>query len=86
MGDDDIGSNQAGGRTTDLGASTSRGTSRDAQKTGDGQTTRRGESPISPEEAAEADVPREGRPEDLRPGSGGVVDQGGVPGSPSYDR
>jgi hypothetical protein len=84
MPDDDIGAEGAGGRETDLGASASRGRARSAQGgLGDGQATRRGESPVSEEDAARADVPREGTPEDLRPGSGGVVDGGGVPGSPS---
>ncbi len=94
MPDDDIGANSAGGRGTDLGASTSRGAARDVHATGDGTATRRGEPLVSEEEAREADVPREGTPEDLRIGSGagpgldedagaGQPDQSGTPGSTS---
>jgi hypothetical protein len=92
--DDDIGASSGHGRGTDLGASTSRGVARDVQTTGDGTATRKGESPVSPEEAREADVPREGIPDDLKIGSGaapgldedagaGQPDQSGVPGSTS---
>ncbi len=94
MPDDDIGSDSAKGLGTDLGASTSRGAARDVQTVGDGTATRTGESPVSPEEAREADVPREGVPDDLKIGSGaapgldedagaGQPDQSGVPGSTS---
>ncbi len=92
MPDDDIGANSAKGRGTDMGASTSRGVARDVQATGDGTTTRTGNSPVSEEDARTADVPREGIPEDLRLGGdrdvdedagAGQPDQSGVPGSTS---
>jgi len=91
--DGDIGT-ETDGRGTDLGASTRGGAARDVQGIGDGTATRKGEPAFSPEEAREADVPREGVPEDLRPGGDRAVgkdedegaghpDQSGVPGSTS---
>jgi hypothetical protein len=63
----DIGADRAGGRAGDVGAGTSGGAS-DVQTSGAGQELRTGKTPFSAEEAAQADIPREGTPEDLKLG------------------
>lgn len=90
--DTDIGSNRTDGRDTDIGGSTSGGDAQDLQVTGDGQTVRTGRNPISKEEAENADVPREGIPEDVKFGKrrtvgldedagAGMPDTSGIPDS-----
>lgn len=64
--DTDIGGNPVGGRNTDIGGSKSGGDAQDLQVTGDGQTVRTGRNPFSKEDAEQADVPREGTPEDVK--------------------
>ena len=89
--DGDIGAN-TDGYDTDIGGSTSGGDADDAHAIGSGQVVRTGESPFSKEEAEQADVPREGTPEDLKLGKrrtvglseetgAGMADTSGIPGS-----
>ena len=82
----------AGGTNTDIGASKQHGDAQDLRAVGDGQTVRTGRHPISKEDAENADVPREGTPEDLKLGKrrtvgmdedagAGMRDMSGVPDS-----
>jgi hypothetical protein len=64
----DIGADGAGGRAGDVGGSTSGGRASDVQTSGAGQEVRTGRTPFGAEEAAEADIPREGTPDDLKLG------------------
>lgn len=88
----DIGGDVAGGHDTRIGGSKTGGDAQDLRVTGDGQTTRTRRHPISREEAEQADVPREGIPEDLKLGKRRTVgldenegasqpDVSGIPGS-----
>ena len=95
MGDDDIGADGAGGFSEDTGgASTSGGRATQAGASGRGHETRADGPAFTPQEAAEADVPRSGTPDDLRPGgdkpgldpdAGAGGSTGGVPGGPGGD-
>jgi hypothetical protein len=95
MGDDDIGADGAGGRDEDAGgASTSGDRATRAGVTGRGHETRADGPAYTPAEAAEADVPRSGTPDDLKlggdkpgldPDAGAGGSTGGVPGGPGGD-
>lgn len=90
--DTDVGGDVAGGTNTDIGPSKQHGDAQDLRPVGDGQTVRTGHHPISKEDAENADVPREGTPEDLKFGKrrtvgmdedadAGMRDMSGVPDS-----
>jgi hypothetical protein len=90
--DTDIGGDVAGGTDTDIGPSKQHGDAQDLRAVGDGQTVRTGRHPISKEDAENADVPREGIPEDLKFGKrrtvgldedagAGMRDMSGIPDS-----
>ena len=90
--DTDVGGDLAGGTNTDIGPSKQHGDAHDLRPMGDGQTVRTGRHPISKEEAENADVPREGTPDDLKFGKrrtvgmdedagAGMRDMSGVPDS-----
>ena len=95
MGDDDIGADGAGGFSEDTGgASTSGGRATQAHASGRGQETRGDGPAFSAEEAAEADVPQSGTPDDLKlggdkpgldPDAGAGGSTGGVSGGPGAD-
>jgi hypothetical protein len=90
--DADIGARSAGGHDPDIGASTSGGDADDAHVIGSGQATPTGDVQVSKEEAENADIPREGTPDDLKLGKrrtvgldedtgAGMADMSGIPGS-----
>jgi hypothetical protein len=65
----DAGSETSHGEAPDIGGSTSGGDRRDANPIGDGQATRKGENPISHEEAQGVDAGAHGTPDDLAYGT-----------------
>jgi hypothetical protein len=67
-GSGDVGADGAGGRPEDVGGSTSGGRAENLGAAGRGQEVRASGPAFSAEEAAGADVPREGTPDDLKLG------------------
>jgi hypothetical protein len=90
--DPDVGADRAGGSDADIGGSTSGGDAGDLQVTGSGQAGPSDEPLVTEDEARNADLPRGGTPDDLKPGKrrtvgldedegAGMADKSGVPGS-----
>ena len=90
--DANVGAEPAGGFDSDIGGSKSGGDAGDAHAVGAGQVTQTGDVSFSEEEAAQADIPREGTPDDLKLGKrrtigldedtgAGMADMSAVPGS-----
>jgi hypothetical protein len=92
--DDDIGADGAGGFSEDTGGSPSGGRASNVGTSGRGHEQRADGPAFSAEEAATADIPRSGTPDDLKPGgdkpgldpdAGAGGSTGGVAGGPGAD-